>query len=318
MSNQKAWVFQDFFAVYLFDQDKNLTDSFPFERKPEEIAEILKQGLNQDRLGEIKHQHDLKDYQLKQAVSLFRDDLGQLIEKVSKERNERTGSESVTNLKSIANNYDQLEIDQAKSEDKILVQATKAKEEITETLEVFANRVDGFSSFIDSIQGKEHHPEKALKSIKKDSEGSKVLTSYLERYKDIEGLKQELEDYIEQSCERIAPNLNELLGSSLAAKVIAHAGSLEKLAKMPSSTIQVLGAEKALFRHLKENGSPPKHGILFLHPYVNHTPKNKRGKIARFIANKTAIAARLDNYGGDFRGDKLKKEIKQKYEQLNQ
>ncbi len=95
----------------------------------------------------------------------------------------------------------------------------------------------------------------------------------------------------------LAPNLTEVVGPLLAARLIESAGSIQRLARMPSSTVQVLGAERALFRHLKEGKKPPKHGLLFQHPAVHTAPYWARGRIARALAGKASIAARTDAVG---------------------
>jgi nucleolar protein 56 len=135
-------------------------------------------------------------------------------------------------------------------------------------------------------------------------------------------LRRILLEHIEVSMDNVAPNVKELLTATVGARIIAKAGSLNKLAFLPSSTIQVLGAEKALFRSLKSGARPPKHGILFQHPLIHSSPRWQRGKIARAIASKVAIAARIDLYrhnGKDSSvSDKLKKrieEIQQKYKE---
>ncbi|TLX83740.1 MAG: ribonucleotide-diphosphate reductase subunit beta [Thaumarchaeota archaeon] len=110
-------------------------------------------------------------------------------------------------------------------------------------------------------------------------------------------LRNTLEKHIESQMEAIAPNISGILGSSVGARMLARAGSLKRLSSMPASTIQVLGAEKALFRSLKTGAQPPKHGILFQHSLVHAAPRWQRGKIARAIAAKAAIAARVDVYG---------------------
>ena len=97
--------------------------------------------------------------------------------------------------------------------------------------------------------------------------------------------------------EIVAPNISGILGAAVGARILARAGSLKKLAFMPASTIQVLGAEKALFRSLKTGSQPPKHGLLFQHALVHAAPRWQRGKIARAISTKAAIAARVDVYG---------------------
>ena len=110
-------------------------------------------------------------------------------------------------------------------------------------------------------------------------------------------LRNTLEKHIETQMELVAPNISGILGAAVGARILARAGSLKKLAFMPASTIQVLGAEKALFRSLKTGSQPPKHGLLFQHALVHAAPRWQRGKIARAISTKAAIAARVDVYG---------------------
>src|SRR3712207_6374288 len=109
-------------------------------------------------------------------------------------------------------------------------------------------------------------------------------------------LRRILADHIEVVMETVAPNVKELLTAAVGARIISKAGSLARLATLPASTIQILGAEKALFRALKTGARPPKHGLLFQHPLIHSAPKWQRGKIARAVASKVAIAARIDYY----------------------
>jgi len=108
-----------------------------------------------------------------------------------------------------------------------------------------------------------------------------------------------LRAHVEQQAQALAPNLSAIAGPVLAARLIALAGGLESLAKKPSGTIQVLGAEDALFAHLSGRAPSPKHGIIFTHEYVRGTAKDERGSAARALAGKLAIAARVDHYSGE-------------------
>ena len=108
-----------------------------------------------------------------------------------------------------------------------------------------------------------------------------------------------LNAYVESQMKKVAPNVTEVAGATIGARLMAKAGGLDRLACMPASTIQILGAEKALFRSLRTGARPPKHGILFQHQAVHTAPKWQRGKIARTLANKIAIAARVDYYRGE-------------------
>jgi len=134
--------------------------------------------------------------------------------------------------------------------------------------------------------------------------------------------RQWLDGYMDSIMEDVAPNIKSLVGSLLGARLIALTGGLSNLAKMPASTVQVLGAEKALFRSLKTGTRPPKHGIIFQHTLIHEANRWQRGKMARALAGKLAIAARSDAFSGKYLGDDLKaslekriKEIQEKYEE---
>jgi nucleolar protein 56 len=130
--------------------------------------------------------------------------------------------------------------------------------------------------------------------------------------------RDRLESYVKEVAKDEMPNLSTLLGPVLAARMVALAGGLEELARKPASTVQMFGAEKALFRHLRGNGNPPKHGIIFQHHTVNSLHPDRRGKMARFLANKAVMAARLDQYGDKMKGEELKSEVDEKYQQLKE
>jgi len=130
--------------------------------------------------------------------------------------------------------------------------------------------------------------------------------------------RENLEKYIDEIMEDVAPNLRAVAGPSVGARLIAIAGSLENLAKMPASTVQVLGAEKALFRALRTGSKPPKHGIIFQHSLIFRAKKWLRGKIARALAGKLCIAARTDAFTGSYIGDKLKEELMQRVKEIEE
>jgi nucleolar protein 56 len=135
-------------------------------------------------------------------------------------------------------------------------------------------------------------------------------------------LRKGMESYLDKTMEEVAPNTRALVGSLLGARLIAIAGSLRNLAMRPASTVQVLGAEKALFRSLKTGARPPKHGLIFQAALLHDAKRWQRGKIARALAGKLSIAARADAFGGNFIGDRLNAdlekritEIKEKYKE---
>ncbi|MEM1537315.1 MAG: hypothetical protein QXK12_01550 [Candidatus Nezhaarchaeales archaeon] len=125
-----------------------------------------------------------------------------------------------------------------------------------------------------------------------------------------------LEDYVDRAMDDVAPNVKRLIGPTIGARLIALAGGLEKLAKMPASTIQLLGAEKALFRFLRTGAKPPKHGVIFQCPEIHRAPRWQRGKIARALAGKLSIAARVDYFSGEYVGDELRRDLDVRIEEI--
>lgn len=121
-----------------------------------------------------------------------------------------------------------------------------------------------------------------------------ILMEFADSIRSLQKTKKYLIKYVDDKMMELAPNLQDLTGSSLGAKMIAHAGSIKKLAMFPSSTVQVIGAEKALFRHLKTGERPPKHGLIYQHPEVRGSNWWIRGKIARALASKISLAVRKD------------------------
>jgi nucleolar protein 56 len=108
--------------------------------------------------------------------------------------------------------------------------------------------------------------------------------------------RSDLEGYVERTVRGIAPNVSELAGPMIAARLVTLAGNVEDLARYPAGTVQLLGAERALFRHLKTGSRPPKHGVLFQHPLIHRAPPWQRGALARIFAARIVIAARADAY----------------------
>jgi nucleolar protein 56 len=125
-----------------------------------------------------------------------------------------------------------------------------------------------------------------------------------------------MEGYIDGLVDGLCPNLCAVVGGPLSARLISLAGGLERLASLPSSTVQLLGAEKAMFRHLRSGKRPPKHGIIYQHPAVHGAPYWQRGSISRALAGKALIAAKIDAYGGEYRGDELREGFETRVEEI--
>ncbi|MEM0217236.1 MAG: hypothetical protein QXM73_00590 [Candidatus Nezhaarchaeales archaeon] len=155
--------------------------------------------------------------------------------------------------------------------------------------------------------------------------GANILQKDVDAIRDVASIvlklyevNERLRRYVDEVMGEVAPNLKELVGPILGARLIALAGGLERLAKLPASTIQLLGAEKALFRALRTGSKPPKHGVIFQYPEIHKSPKWQRGKIARALAGKIAIAARVDFFTGEYVADELKEDLKNRIREIKE
>jgi nucleolar protein 56 len=164
--------------------------------------------------------------------------------------------------------------------------------------------------------------EQILKTLKSDigpdmkETDLSIIQSLAQTIDGLHNARRELETYVTAVMERISPNMTALVGSLIGARLISLAGSLKELARKPSSTIQVYGAEKALFRSLKTGTDPPKHGIIYRVPEINSAPYWQRGKIARALAGKLSIAARIDAYANRNVGDSLRHSFLSRIEEI--
>lgn len=177
----------------------------------------------------------------------------------------------------------------------------------------------------DALKDAGIHDEEARKLIEaaRDSIGADmldedldILQSFCKTILNLFDIREKIALHLEKVMMEVAPNLASIIGSSIAARLISLAGGIDNLAKMPASTIQVLGAEKALFRALKTGTRPPKHGVIFQYAPLHQSPRWQRGKIARALAAKIAIAARLDAYNGEFKGDELRADLERRIAEI--
>jgi nucleolar protein 56 len=130
----------------------------------------------------------------------------------------------------------------------------------------------------------------------------------------MEKLRKDYEEYQKELANELCPNMSEVAGPEIAAKLVSHVGSLSRLAFLPASAIQVLGAEKALFKHLRNrNVPPPKHGLIFQHARISSSPKSVRGKIARVLANQLCLAAKADAFSKRRISAELRKKFDERY-----
>ena len=239
--------------------------------------------------------------------------------------------EEDSDYREIINYYERLAIEQIKKssqeEDKLLIQAINSVDDIDESISKLVERIrDWYTIYfpeMDTISNNETYIKLIAESENREdiienfkeyfndtveySSGADIeeadlemLKSFAESIYSLQKSRKELEVYIDSKMEAIAPNLRDLLGATLGAKLIAHIGSIKRLATYPASVIQIMGAEKAIFRHLKTGERPPKHGLIFQHPSVRGAKWWNRGKIARTLALKITFAVRKDVFSGEF------------------
>ncbi len=161
---------------------------------------------------------------------------------------------------------------------------------------------------------------KTLQKLASQSMGAdinlNIIKNYANQILSLDEFRQELEEYLDSLMEQVAPNLNALVGGLVGAKLIAKAGSLKDLAYMPASRIQLLGAEKALYRFLKTGEKRPKHGLIFQWNLIRGSKAYNRGKISRVVSGKIGIATKVDFFKGEFIGDTLAREIEEKIKEI--
>jgi nucleolar protein 56 len=176
------------------------------------------------------------------------------------------------------------------TEEQDLLQEVEAFDDVTEAANLLDERLYEWSRL---HQDEKVHGRNLAEALSEDEIMGELARTILE----LRRSRAAFEGLVGASAQRLAPNLSLLAGPILAARLISRAGGLKRLAEMPSSSIQIMGAEKALFKHLKGQAASPKHGIIYRHPAVNAAPKRLRGRVARALAGKLAIASRLDYFG---------------------
>jgi nucleolar protein 56 len=238
--------------------------------------------------------------------------------------------------------------------DRIIAQVINAVDEFDETLNIFASRIrewyglhfpelgeivednSSFLRLVSQVGLRESFTEEEVRRMgysadtarkiaekaasssgapisKEDFEPIRIMS---EAVYQLYSLRNKLTGYIQRLMSETAPNLSGVAGAVLGARLIALAGDLERLAKFPSSTVQVLGAEKALFRAIRRGAKPPKHGVIFQDPLIHSAPRWQRGKIARAYAGKLSIAARVDFYGGEDVSGRLRSDFESRVKEI--
>ncbi|MFB6112516.1 MAG: NOP5/NOP56 family protein [Halodesulfurarchaeum sp.] len=205
--------------------------------------------------------------------------------------------------------------DRERADDQQLVHAVRTMDDLSDVGNELAERAAEWagSHYGETREGLDYVEEVADRAP--DGPVEERIVSLARRSLDVLEERADLRTFVTSQTPTVAPNLSMLAGPVLAARLISIAGSLESLAKKPSGTVQVLGAEDALFAHLRGHAPSPKHGIIYTHEYVRETPPDQRGSASRALAGKLSIAARIDYYSGDRRPE-LATELDRRIERI--
>ncbi len=323
----------------LFKEDEIVSNLIKIEENEilEQEIELINGLISNDSSDENKiiiettkrksQYKDLENYEIIETETpnkggeYLRNNLNEIFKEIGFEKSEED----------IIEYYERLAIEQIKQssqeEDKLLIQAINSVDDIDESISKLVERIrDWYTIYfpeMDTIGNNEtyiklialsENREDIMENFKDqfsedidyssgadiEEDDLEMLKNFAESIYSLQKSRKELETYIDSKMESIAPNLRDLLGATLGAKLIAHIGSIKRLATYPASVIQIMGAEKAIFRHLKTGERPPKHGLIFQHPSVRGAKWWNRGKIARNLALKITLAVRKDVFSGEY------------------
>ncbi|CEP08181.1 hypothetical protein [Parasitella parasitica] len=195
-----------------------------------------------------------------------------------------------------------------------LIKVVKNKAELSESdLEAIAGICDGDESIAQQIL------DAARASMGTDISPVDMINiqNFADRVISLAEYRKKLHGYLVTKMSYVAPNLAALIGEVVGARLISQAGSLTNLSKYPASTLQILGAEKALFRALKTKGNTPKYGLIYHSSFIGRAGQKNKGRISRYLANKCTIASRIDCFSDsptDKFGQALKKQVEERLE----
>lgn len=229
--------------------------------------------------------------------------------------------------------FTKLQVKASVQNDNLIIQAVSSVKELTRISNILIKRLREWSElylpeFSKSITDQEKFVElikkksrkqilKELKLTEQTTMGKNLTKTDIDEINSLAKqaaqtcqLKHKQEIYLEKLMKKTCPNVLELCGATIGAKLIEAAGSLKRLATFPSSTVQLLGAEKALFRHIKTGAKSPKYGYIHEHPLIQKA--KEKGKAARALADKISLASRLDYFKGEFKAKQMKKELEKK------
>ncbi|MFX1377397.1 MAG: C/D box methylation guide ribonucleoprotein complex aNOP56 subunit [Promethearchaeota archaeon] len=334
-------IIQSVYEEFLLELKNSGFDEFIFDNK--ELLTLTSQKLGYKTTFE-SFSLELKDFRLN------------LVDQLKKVGIDKTKDEILTHYKELNEEFTRKKVSQASGHfDNIIIQIVNVLDVIKKSISLFSShlrewyglhfpeltdkviednillakivsmlgRRDAFTQ--ENLQNNFEFKEDKIKILQNyalNSMGAnidlKIVQGYANQIISLDSYCHDLEEYLSDIMTKSTPNINAIIGALMGAKLIAKAGGLKKLAFMPASRIQLLGAEKALYRFLKTGEKRPKHGLIFQWNQIRGSKYYHRGKIARVVAGKISIAAKVDHFSGEFIGEKLAGEIEIKIKEIEE
>src|SRR3989338_4248993 len=301
------FIFSNVIGAFVFDESSRIIEEIHFK----DVEQYNDRSAYEEKLRQKHNAIKPDENALQNILSAFKD------KRYFPDFNARNIKITKTSIK------------ESVKKDLLIVQASSSIEDIDKAINLLVKRLREWYSYYnpEASYAYENHEKfvslinhkkksqllKELNVSEKDAIGAdlpeKDISAIMELAQKTSALfylRQSYEKYLEGLEKEECPNFVELAGVTIAAKLIAHAGSMKRLAQMPASTLQIIGAEKALFRHMrnKKRNLPPKYGIIHEHPLIQKSDDKLRAKAARALADKLSIAIRVDYFKGKFIGDK--------------
>jgi len=311
--------------IEMIDEEKQIQNELWKKGYKEFIFSVRKSGVKHTEPENVAEQfvkENLRKLAIEKKVVKDQVEFNQLLTKVNIE---------LTKVK----------IKRAIERDGLIIYFNGAIEELDKSINIFVERLreiygmhfpemdrivsdhEKFAKIVERFGSREKIEDPELKQLARKSMGMdlkdediKTIQLFAGKIVELYKFREEMEKYLERLVKEIAPNFTELASVTISAKLISKAGGIEKLARMPSSTVQLIGAERALFRFLHGKGKSPRFGILYNHPLIQNAPEKLKGRIARVLASKLSIAAKMDFYSKEYKADKLKQELQKRVKEI--
>ena len=298
-----SYLFTNILGTFVFDEKLTIIDSIPFKS----IEEYKHKENSEAKLQKKHNAKPLPKEKLPQALLVFKDqkyypDFYQKNLELTKDGLKQSVNEDNLIMQAIANINELDKISNTMSK--------RLREWYSLYYPELSEEIENHEKYVEFILEQERTIESFGADLNDvDIQEMKLLA---ERIASLYELRKQHELYLQKIMKNYCPNLLELAGATIAARLIELGKGLKHLALLPASTLQLLGAEKALFRHLKTGSRSPKYGVIINHPLIQNAKREHKGKAARMLADKLSLCARLDFFKGELKAPDYRKELEEK------